>query len=58
VVVFVGLFVCRLIPATLAALVFGATIQVVWSALVLDYAVKAVLLVERFRRGRWSTLDV
>jgi putative MATE family efflux protein len=57
-VVFIGLFLCRLIPATLAALVFGATIQVVWSALVLDYAVKALLLIQRFRRGRWRILEV
>jgi putative MATE family efflux protein len=57
-VVFVGLFLCRLVPATLAALVLGATIQVVWSALILDYAIKAVLLVERFRRGRWKVIEV
>jgi putative MATE family efflux protein len=56
--VFFGLFVCRLVPATLAALVFEAPIQVVWSALVLDYAIKAILLGVRFRRGRWQTLEV
>ena len=56
--VFVGLFLFRLIPASLAALVFGATLQVVWSALILDYAIKAVLLVARFRRGRWQRIAV
>jgi Na+-driven multidrug efflux pump len=56
--VFFGLFVCRLVPATLAALVFGASIQIVWSALVLDYAIKALLLAWRFWRGRWQTLEV
>ena len=57
-VVFVGLFVCRLIPATLAALYFDASIQVVWSALLLDYSTKAALLVMRFARGRWKEIQV
>ncbi|MFQ5699883.1 MAG: MATE family efflux transporter [Myxococcota bacterium] len=58
VVVFVGLFLCRLLPASLAALWLHTPIQVVWSALVLDYAVKAILLIWRFRRGRWRSLRV
>jgi Na+-driven multidrug efflux pump len=33
-------------------------VQVVWSMLVLDYALKASLLIWRFRRGRWKTLEV
>ena len=49
---------CRLIPAAVAALVFGATIQVVWSALVLDYLVKAALLIRRFLGGRWRAMRV
>jgi putative MATE family efflux protein len=57
-VVFAGLFICRLIPATLAALVLGASIQVVWSALILDYALKAALLIRRFRGGRWASMKV
>jgi Na+-driven multidrug efflux pump len=57
-VIFVGLFVCRLIPATLAAFVFGATIQLVWCALLLDYLAKAILLIVRFHRGRWKTIQV
>ncbi len=56
--VFVGLFLFRLVPASLAALVFGASLQLVWSALVLDYAIKAVLLVARFRRGRWKSVVI
>jgi putative MATE family efflux protein len=56
--VFFGLFVCRLVPATLAAVVFHAPIQIVWSALVFDYAIKAALLGWRFWRGRWKTLEV
>jgi putative MATE family efflux protein len=57
-VVFVGLFLCRLIPATLAALAFQAPIQIVWSALLLDYATKATLLVRRFARGAWKEIEV
>jgi putative MATE family efflux protein len=56
--VFVGLFVFRLIPATLAALVFHAPIQWVWAALVFDYVAKAGLLTWRFARGRWKALAV
>ncbi len=58
IVVFIGLFLCRLIPASIAASLFSAPIQVVWSALLLDYAVKAGLLAVRFKRGRWQTMEV
>ncbi len=58
VTIFVGLFLVRLIPATTLALVFEAPIQIVWCALVTDYATKAALLIGRFRRGRWKTLEV
>jgi putative MATE family efflux protein len=56
--IFAGLFLCRLAPAAIAAYVFEARVQLVWSMLVLDYALKATLLVWRFRRGRWKTLVV
>jgi putative MATE family efflux protein len=56
--VFVGLFVFRLIPALLAALWLGASIQWVWAALVLDYLAKAALLTWRFARGAWKSLAV
>jgi len=56
--IFVGLFVCRLVPAHVAAFVYAASIQVVWSSLVLDYAIKAVLLAVRFQRGRWKRIAV
>ena len=57
-VLFLGLFLCRLIPATLAALYFDASIQIVWSALILDYSAKAILLAVRFHRGRWKSIEV
>ena len=57
-VLFLGLFLCRLIPATLAALYFDASIQIVWSALILDYSTKAILLAVRFHRGRWKLIEV
>lgn len=58
IVVFVGLFLCRLLPAIIAAEMYGASIQIVWSALVLDYAAKATLLIIRFARGHWKTIEV
>jgi putative MATE family efflux protein len=57
-VVFTGLFICRLIPATVLALVVEAPLAWVWSALVLDYLARAVLLARRFRGGRWKTVRV
>lgn len=57
-VIFVGLIGCRLIPAAIAANFFGASIQVVWSALLLDYAVKAALLSWRFHGGKWKHVEV
>jgi putative MATE family efflux protein len=57
-VIFLGLFVCRLAPALTLAYVFDATIQVVWCALLLDYALKATLLIGRFRSGRWRHIEV
>ncbi len=56
--IFVGLFVVRLLPAFALISLTDATIQMVWCALVLDYATKAALLVRRFRQGRWKTLEV
>lgn len=52
--VFSGLVVVRLGVATALVLVLDAPIEWVWSVLLLDYAIKAVLFVERFRRGSWK----
>jgi putative MATE family efflux protein len=57
-VVFTGLFICRLIPATVLALGLQAPLGWVWSALVLDYLARATLLARRFRGGRWKTVKV
>jgi Na+-driven multidrug efflux pump len=56
--VFTGLFGFRVLPAAIAALVFHAPLNLVWGVLVFDYAVKAALLVGRFARGRWKTVQV
>ena len=56
--IFSGLFLFRLAPAATAALVFHARLNYVWGMLVLDYAVKATLLIGRFRRGAWKTLEI
>jgi putative MATE family efflux protein len=55
--VFFGLFLARLVPATIAGFAFGAPLQLVWCALIGDYAVKAFLLVRRFRGGYWKTIE-
>jgi putative MATE family efflux protein len=57
-VVFTGLFVCRLVPASFLALAVGAPLGWVWGALVVDYLAKATLIVRRFRRGRWKTIQL
>jgi len=57
-VLFVALFVVRLVPAALLAWVFDASVQWVWCALVGDYALRALLFVWRFRKGHWKTLEV
>jgi putative MATE family efflux protein len=56
--IFTGLFLFRLAPAAIAARVFHAPLNLVWGMLVLDYAVKAALLIARFTRGRWQSLRV
>jgi len=56
--VFTGLFLFRVVPAAIAALVFHAPLNWVWGMLVFDYAVKAGLLVGRFARGRWKHVQV
>lgn len=55
--VFFGLFLARLVPAAIAGFAFGAPLQLVWCALIGDYAVKAFLLVRRFRGGVWKTIE-
>ena len=57
-VVFLGLFVCRLVPATILALGFHAPLGWVWGALVLDYLARATLVARRFRGGKWKTIRV
>jgi putative MATE family efflux protein len=57
-VVFTGLFVCRLVPASALALAAAAPLGWVWGALVLDYLARATLVARRFRRGRWKTIQV
>ena len=58
VTIFVGLIVCRLVPAAILAYVFHAPIQVVWCALIFDYLIKAILLIWRFRAGKWKRIVV
>lgn len=55
--VFIGLFLGRLIPAAVAGVLLGAPLQLVWCALIGDYAMKATLLIRRFRGERWKTIE-
>lgn len=55
---FIGLFLCRLLPAAIAAFVFNASIQTVWLALLLDWGVRGLLLLWRFWQGKWKTVEV
>jgi Na+-driven multidrug efflux pump len=58
IVSFVGLFLCRLLPVTLLVMYRDVAIEVVWCGLILDYFVKAVMLLHRFRKGKWKHLVV
>ena len=58
VAVFCGLFFCRVIPAYIAVYMFDAGIQTVWSFLLLDYLLKASMMIWRFRQGKWKTIQV
>jgi putative MATE family efflux protein len=53
-----GLVVFRLGGAALLAKPLFGTVVAVWSCLLADYAVKAALLVWRFRTGRWQSVKV
>ena len=56
--VFSGLFFCRVIPAHIAYYFFDAGIQVIWSFLMLDYLLKAIMMTWRFKQGRWQSIKV
>ena len=56
--VFSGLVVVRLGLATVLVTFFDAPIDWVWSVLIIDYALKAVLLIGRFRGGSWKLREV
>ncbi len=53
-----GLFAVRLGGALLVAIPLFGTVRAVWTCLLVDYAVKAVMLATRFSRGRWKKLRV
>jgi MATE family, multidrug efflux pump len=56
--VFTGLLCLRLGLAFSLATFFGASIQVVWCALIVDYFVKSLMFIGRFRRGAWRRVEV
>ncbi len=56
--VFAGLMVVRLGVAGMLVKYFDASITMVWSVLILDYALKTFLFVGRFRGGSWQRRQV
>ena len=56
--VFTGLILLRIGLALALVTFFDASVQLVWCALIGDYVVKAILLIWRFRRGRWKRVEV
>jgi len=58
IVIFVGLFGFRLIPAMSMATWWDVTVEVIWCALIADWTVKAGMLLVRYRRGKWKELEV
>ncbi|MFK7896490.1 MAG: MATE family efflux transporter [Myxococcota bacterium] len=56
--VFAGLMVVRLGVASLLVTYFDASIEMVWSVLILDYVLKTALFVGRFRGGSWQRRSV
>ena len=57
-VILTGLFAVRLGGALAITSLFDASVIMVWSCLLADYAVKALLLSRRFAAGRWKTLRI
>ncbi|MDJ0866199.1 MAG: MATE family efflux transporter [Myxococcota bacterium] len=53
-----GLFVFRLGLALTVSRLFDGSVVAVWSCLLADYAVKAVMLSARFASGRWQRVRV
>ena len=58
VTVFSGLLVVRVGVATMLVTYFEAPIEKVWAVLILDYALKSIMFVTRFRRGVWKLREV
>ena len=56
--VFTGLVVVRLGMASGLVYFFDAGIQMVWSVLVVDYVLKSIMFVGRFRGGKWKRREV
>lgn len=56
--VFSGLLVVRVGVATVLVTFFDASIEMVWAVLILDYALKSVMFITRFRRGVWKLREV
>ena len=56
--VFTGLVVVRLGMASGLVYFFDAGVQAVWAVLVVDYLIKSIMFVARFRSGKWKRREV
>jgi Na+-driven multidrug efflux pump len=54
-VVFAGLIGARVVLSSIFALL-GFPVEWIFAALIADYIVKAILLTNRYRSGRWRTV--
>ena len=56
--VFTGLVVVRLGMASGLVYFFDAGVEAVWAVLVVDYLIKSIMFVARFRSGKWKRREV
>lgn len=53
-----GMWLVRLPVAAVCAAVFRADIRFVWSVMIVDWSVRMVLLLWRYRKGSWGRLEI
>jgi Na+-driven multidrug efflux pump len=58
VIMTVGAWGVRLVPAYLLAVVFGLGVPGAWAAAVMDINTRALLMFLRFRQGHWKRIKV
>ena len=49
----IGMWLVRLVPASILILGFGASLEVAWMCMVADLVVRGLLNYRRYRKGTW-----